>query len=154
MHQSQPCPQKQDDASEQHGCHARDSQRARACTRTAKSVVDGVREIAIAMSNSVRESHRRRREPGGRAELRCPCASGSSVLFICSIAWHTRRLVPWLEQHGHVARNRATTEHGSGMGERSQQSLEHAGTGGLRAAAERDVAGARARAPARRLLGP
>ena len=57
--QSQPCPQKQDDEREQHGCHARDSQRARARTRTAEGVAEGVRAIAIAMSNSVRESHRR-----------------------------------------------------------------------------------------------
>ena len=57
--QSQPCPQKQDDEREQHGRHARDSQRARARTRTAEGVAEGVRAIAIAMSNSVRESHRR-----------------------------------------------------------------------------------------------
>ena len=74
-------PQKQDDEREQHGCHARDSQRARACTRTAESVVDGVRAIAIAMSNSVRESHRRETRATEDVQSRVGRARPARVLF-------------------------------------------------------------------------
>ena len=123
--QSQPCPQKQDDEREQHGCHARDSQRARACTRTAESVVDGVLVVAIGMKHRAGiASHGERELQGRRAEPSLWCAPGSSARFICSIALDTRSLVPWPERYGHVAPlgdDRAWLGHG-GSARRSRSS--------------------------------
>ena len=76
-----PTHKRRSDEREQHGCHARDSQRARARTRTAEGVAEGVRAIAIAMSNSVRESHRRETRATEDVQSRVGRARPARVLF-------------------------------------------------------------------------